>query len=530
MVRIRAIALLFSALLVGQVVGVSPAGAHAVLISAEPADGSMSRSAPEQVRLRFNEPVSLLQMQLRSPEGEATQLRPVTDGATVTAPLPAGLSYGSHVVSWRVVSSDGHPVGGSMVFSVGSASNVAPTVASTGLMVQAGIWLCRLALYLALFLGIGGAFFHAFFEMRWSSGKGWTAGFLMAGLAVIPLSVGLQGLDVLALPLGALVQAQTWRAGLPTSYGVLAIVAFAALLAALISIGMKQRHAARSLAGIAVLGAGVALAASGHASAATPQWLMRPAVAVHAMGVAIWAGGLVPLLLALRSEHPVAAGLARYSRHVPLAFMTMLLAGVVLAVVQVGAPALLFATSYGQILLVKLVLVACIVAIAAWHRWRLTARVVTGDGDARRRIVRTLAVETLLVGMVFGAVALWRFTPPPRAVSVVAAQAPVNLHFHGAKAMVDMMIAPSRVGPVAISLMTMTGDFQILDAKELTVAFALPSAGIEPIERAAEKDIEGHWRLDGFAFPAAGRWTVSVDVLVSDFEILKLSDDVEIAP
>jgi hypothetical protein len=54
--------------------------------------------------------------------------------------------------------------------------------------------------------------------------------------------------------------------------------------------------------------------------------------------------------------------------------------------------------------------------------------------------------------------------------------------------------------------------------------------GVEPIERRAERAGEGEWEVRGLIVPVSGRWQVSVDVLVSDFEKMRLDGDVTIAP
>ncbi len=47
--------------------------------------------------------------------------------ATLTIAVPP-LPDGTHVLSWRVISADGHPVGGSLIFSIGAPSVQPPAV------------------------------------------------------------------------------------------------------------------------------------------------------------------------------------------------------------------------------------------------------------------------------------------------------------------------------------------------------------------------------------------------------------------
>ena len=109
----------------------------------------------------FNEPVSPLVIRLVAPSGEVIAPAAVADNAIVTVTLPP-LRPGTHALSWRVVSGDGHPVAGTLVFSVGEVSASTPQFqpqAEPG--VRPSLWAAKLIIYAGLFIGIGGAFFQA---------------------------------------------------------------------------------------------------------------------------------------------------------------------------------------------------------------------------------------------------------------------------------------------------------------------------------------------------------------------------------
>jgi copper transport protein len=106
----------------------SLARAHAQLLSTEPAENAVLSTAPKTLTLRFNEPVSPLTLKLIGPDGRSTEVEPA-GGADVTVPLPAYLIAGTYVLSWRVVSADGHPIGGAMVLSVVKVTGAARVVA-----------------------------------------------------------------------------------------------------------------------------------------------------------------------------------------------------------------------------------------------------------------------------------------------------------------------------------------------------------------------------------------------------------------
>jgi copper transport protein len=203
--------------------------------------------------------------------------------------------------------------------------------------------------------------------------------------------------------------------------------------------------------------------------------------------------------------------------------------GIVLAVIQVQTLSALVATAYGRLLLVKLGLLAVLFALAAFNRWRLTAPVEAGNEVARKKLVRSIGVEVAIVLAIFGVVAGWRFTPPPRALAIAAAQ-PALVHIHTLKAMADISITPGHSGPVAASIMVMTGDFGPLDAKQMTLVLSKPDSGIEPLKRPAKKAGDGTWRVDDLVIPLPGKWTVGLDILVSDFDAVKIEGPIDIRP
>ena len=507
-----------------------PALAHASLIKTDPADGAVVARAPVRFALTFSEPVSPLVLTLVKPDGTAVSLTSFRlSDQTVEIDGPRALKSGTHVLSWRVISADGHPVGGSILFSVGAPSEPPAVPVAVDWVLRSAIWAGKVFLYIGLFLGVGGAFALSWLSRSTRAGQGFVTATILCGLAAAPFSLGFQGLDALGAPLSHLAQPVVWRTGLGTSFGWTVVIAMIALGLGLLSLaGPRATARPSALAGLAAVGA--ALAASGHASAAEPQWLTRSMVFLHGTGIAFWAGALMPLGLALRG-HAEEAGpfLRRFSRVILPVVTVLAIAGLVLAVIQVRTPAGLIDTAYGRLLLIKLALLVFLFTLAAVNRWKLTASAEAGATEVRRRLARSIGAEMLIVLAVFGVAAGWRFTPPPRALAIAAAQ-PVSVHIHALKAMADLTITPGHAGPVAVSMIIMTGDFGPLDAKEVTLVLSKPDSTIEPLKRAATKAGDGSWRVDNLAIPIPGRWTARLDILVSDFEMAKIEAPVDIRP
>lgn len=501
--------------------------AHASLVSAEPADGSVLSEAPKIVALRFNESVAPAVASLIDAEGKAhdVAMRAVDQSVEIT--LPARLPRGTQVLSYRVVSQDGHPIAGSLVFSIGAAtSNAAAGAESISVVVAGLIWLARIGVYLGLFVGVGGVFFAAWIGWGPSGGKV-ILGALRIGLVCAAFSLVLQGLDLLNLPLGALLTLAPWKGALGTSFGPSMLIAIASMAVARYAWQSPTMTIAWVLTALTMIGVGLSLATSGHAATAPPQWLTPTLVFVHGVAVAYWVGALAPLItMARRRDNGLPRAIRQFSNvAIPLVGL-LVLSGVVLAIIQLGSVGALFATWYGIILLVKLVLVTLLLGLAALNRLYLTPEIVMRVKHTRT-FGGSVVLEFLLVLFIFIAVAGWRFTTPPRALAE-SAPAPLAVHIHTETAMFQVLISPGKTGSDDFVLQLMTGDGSQLKAKEATLTLSLPARGIEPFERSATLGKDGYWHLTGVPLPQPGRWHMQIEALVTDFEKVTLEDDFEV--
>jgi copper transport protein len=501
------------------------ASAHASLVDAEPRDGSVLALAPKTVQLRFNEVVVPAVVRLIDAagrtRGDAT-VRAVNETIVIT--LPQDLPRGTQVVSYRVISADGHPVGGSMVFSIGAATAAAPIPADAG-SANGLIWLARIGVYLGLLVGVGGVFFGSWIGPV-HAGSNVIRTALVMGLFCAAASIGLQGLDVLDLPLRDIEISAPWKAGFATSLGPSLLIAVAAMVVALVAQRSPSGRVARALSMIAIAGVGLSLASSGHAATAPPQWLTRSAVFLHGIAVSFWVGALTPLAsMARRPVEGLLAGLDRFARVAIPVVGVLVLTGLVLAVVQLETLGALIETRYGMILSVKLALVVILLSLAALNRFRLTPAIASDPGNTRP-LWRSILAEWVVAAGILAVVAGWRFTPPPRALA--AAVTPLALHIHSDDAMFQVLVSPGVAGADSFVLQLMNGDASPLAAKEATLTLSLPERGIEPIERPAALGPDGYWHLRDVPVPYPGRWHVRIEALVTDFQKITLEDDIDV--
>lgn len=514
------------ALLLLMVVLPGRAFAHASLVTSDPVDGAVLAEPPARVVLTFNEPVAPLSLRLIGPDQTEREPAVEATGATVFVILPPELARGTHALSYRVASEDGHPVGGTLLFSIGAPSG-APEAAGDAHGVPAVLFGLRLVLLAGLVAGVGGVFALAVFGGPDPAARRVLAVITVVGFCAVPPLLAVQGLDALGFGLDRIGSLEAIRAGLATRFARtlgIAALSFGLAVAALRSAGRWRT----GLAAGALALVGLALAASGHAATAAPRWLTGPAVVVHGVAAAVWIGALLPLALGLGRLGGADGALARFSRAIPPVLMALVATGVLLAVVQVERPDALLDSPYGQVLLAKLALVALLLGVAAVNRWHHTQPALCGEAGAIRGLRRLIGLELVLAATILAVIGLWRFTPPPRALAVTAA-APQSLHLHGPLAMADITVAPGRAGPVTVTFSLLDGDFGPLVPQAVTAAFSHPERGLEPIVRVATATADGY-RIDGLSLPVPGRWTVRLEILVTDFDLAVLEGTFALAP
>jgi len=506
--------------------------AHAQLRQSQPAANAVLEAAPEMVVLRFNEPIAPLVLRWITPAGTETEVQGQAQDETLLVTPPADPGRGTHLLSWRVVSSDGHPVGGMLAFSIGHAS-----ATDVGNPAEATAWpaaIARFTLTLALVLAVGGAIFRHFVADGAASAPGTSFLAQFSGFAILPAAlaaIATQGLDMQGLPASALLTSAPWRAGLEAPVAVTAMLAILAGLLALLALRVvdgKALPGTKAMAGAAWLLAAASFATSGHATVAEPRMLSTPAVAAHGFALVFWIGCLPYLLLAMRGERALIA-LVRFSR-IALPLVVLLLAsGLGLAALQAGSPEALLASDYGRVLAAKLVLVAAMLALALFNRFRLTPALAGKDAGADVALKRSIGAEIVLGIAVLALASAFRLTPPPRALADQAE--PVLMHIHTDRLMADIEISPGRVGANGFSLFFQTGDFQPFTPQAAEITLQRTDREIENIRVKLQPAEDGTWHATALAqLPWPGAWSMRIAVLINDFEVVPLTETLFLEP
>ncbi|MFJ9911909.1 copper resistance CopC/CopD family protein [Actinacidiphila glaucinigra] len=390
----------------------APASAHAALVGSDPAQGSVVKTAPAQVRLTFSEGVLLSRDAIRvlGPDGERAETGDANDGGrgntTAAVALRPGLGNGTYTVAWKAVSADSHPVAGAFTFSIGAPSKTSvalPAQEVGGGAVGALYDIARYAAYLGFALLVGAAFFIGVCwpdgartrPMRRLVATGW-ATMVAATILLLMLRAPYANGGTLgdAFDLGGVRDVLDTRPGAALLSRLLLLAAGAVFIAVLFGSWAKREDPVerQDLAwGLAIGGTVVSVglaatwAMAEHASVGIQASVAMPVDIVHLLAVAVWLGGLTALLAALWSGQRVErATVQRFSKIAFGAVVTLVVTGVYQSWRQLGSWDALVSTGYGQLLLVKVGLVIVLVELA-WLSRRWTARL--GEAAVRGRAV-----------------------------------------------------------------------------------------------------------------------------------------------
>ncbi|CAN5455487.1 hypothetical protein BH10ACT6_BH10ACT6_13850 [soil metagenome] len=442
-------------------VGASPASAHSELERSDPPNGGVAAVGRSALTLWFTEVISdgASTFELRTSDGVRVPVEASVSEADergivrITTPP---LDRATYVLDWNVLASDdGHSTAGSLAFGVGTRpAVVAPSTGGfPGLSGPLLRWIDLSAIILAIgAVAVSGRVFGA----MGASGvvprrRSISIGAVAASTAVIsgavtPLFLVQRGDS----SLGAWVDV-TWATLIGTGWGQLWLARGIALLLAAGALIVAARSNRTGLwlriAGVALLGAVVLEAWSGHASTVPG----RAAAAVvssafHLVAAGIWAGGLVVVaicLIPMMRRQPstrgrvLATAWQSFSPMAAVATVVLLATGLYEAGVQIPDLTFVASTVYGGTVAVKVALLAAALVLAGINTLLINPGLATRVGRQLgrpagwaplplRHFPKVVAAELLILVVAVGAAGVLTSVPASRDIASATRQ--VSLH------------------------------------------------------------------------------------------------------
>ncbi|MCX4884205.1 CopD family protein [Streptomyces sp. NBC_00847] len=414
-----------------------PASAHTELESSAPKNGTRLTHTPATVNLAFSEAVDPDDVHIKAAGKPLTVTRGADDRA-VHVLVPKTSGQDRLTLNWQVLDmEDGHTTSGVLSFRLTARASAtdaaAPPVPHPSETVHTAWITARWAGYLALALYVGGL---AFVALLWPQGAGdrrtrriltlsWAV-----GLAASLVTPGLQSAYGAMGTLGDVFRGATYTPLSGTEVGVVAAcrvlmwVLAAIVLAAVLQGGNGTARSPGWRVGALAVTVGLLRTTSmtGHNSEGTHPGWGAVADLVHLLGVSLWLGGLTLLLFGVlprRRPEELSAVVSGYSTLAGVSVAAIVAAGTVLTWQVVGSFDALVDTGYGRLLLLKLAVLALVLAIAqrsrGWVRTRLDIAVLLrGDRATVRPFIHSVAAETGLVLVVLAATSLLVTSAPGR--------------------------------------------------------------------------------------------------------------------
>jgi copper transport protein len=569
----------------GVLVTAAPASAHATLLRTDPAAGAILTDAPSEVTLTFSESVgtALGKVTVVDPDGKAAHQGKFTQrkGAEAAVKLKSGLRDGTYLVSYRVISADGHPISGGFTFSIGSPSQQAAAVtgsesASVDPTVRGLLSLSKYAGYLGMALLAGAVLMLvALWPRRLpSTGPGRLAwigwGLLFGGTLVslviqTPYSTGgtladLSWADLVSTAETTVGKAQVIRLGLLVGGSTLLWRITKAKPLGTAEWGLLSAF------GVTLL---ITWPFSGHAWASPGRLLSIPADAIHVGAMAVWVGGLVVLaryLLPAARPAELAVILPVWSRWATYAVVALAFTGTIEALLEIGTFGALISTTYGRLVIAKVLGLAAILSVAAlaraWVRQRYPVAVahafaedsgaeakpakaakttsaakatpatkgtkakakveeepVEDDADGVTRLRSRVLVELALAAVVIMLATALVQTSPGRtaATATVPDDLPFTATVTTSTLVLQIDMSPAKRGNNSMHLTAFTKDGKSFKVLEWKASIAMPAKGLESVDIPLLAITENH-AIGEIQLPVSGDWKLKAIARTSDVD------------
>ncbi len=229
--------------------------------------------------------------------------------------------------------------------------------------------------------------------------KKWQLGFLLAGLLAAMAQIPIEAASLSDSGWQGLVNTFMLTIVWQSVIGDQALLRITGLFLALLTVIFWQKpyqnrnplNLIATLAALLIIA--ISFSITGH-SASDAFWV-QAILSMHVVAVSLWIGSLWPLYKSCSSlpTQTVKTLMEDFGRFALIVVLLLISCGVVLVVRFVDSIADLFTTGYGQLILLKLLLVSSMLMMAAWHKLVLVPKLIQQHSISA--LQKSIAVETV---------------------------------------------------------------------------------------------------------------------------------------
>ncbi|EAD5867739.1 copper resistance protein CopC [Listeria innocua] len=511
------------------IVPVQHVSAHAYLENSNPADQSHIKTAPEKVTLVFNEEIEadfpLIEVKDSSGKRVETGKTAVSkkNDHMVEASLPAELKADVYSVSWRVVSADGHAVSGVISFKLGDtkATFQSTEVPSNAFDLQiSSVQKAILYIGFSLFIGmlVFGLGLYPRKEQLTAKITTRLKKIIWFALAFLGTALLMQLFVQTSITTGVSIsesfQPDKLAAFLTTKTGYIWLSELISWLVLVIfTVIMVRKNKQWSwfalLTESALIGYLIfAKAQNGHAAASADKIVSITADMLHMIAASVWVGGILVLLFVLPKTGKAREVWSRFAIIAIIAVASILVSGLLMAVMNIGQMSNLFTTNYGKILLFKIGL------------FLLMALLVLGHYIYLKLKNKKLPFKTILIELIIGTIILIVAsvltnvqTPPPPAPKAFDE----TITAEGENAKINLRVEPATVGQNQFIITFTSADGATkTDFEQVTITTKSTKTD-EKATFQAKLANENQYFAEGLYINQTGKWEITVHGLTKDF-------------
>ncbi|WP_326850360.1 copper resistance protein CopC [Bacillus haynesii] len=366
--------------------------AHAYIVNSTPAENQELKKAPAEIKIEFNEAIQkgFHSITVRNSSGERvdsgkTEIDP-QNAKIMTVKLKPKLQDDIYSAEWRAVSADGHPVSGTIPFSIGNIQGGLPKDQqnqASGLP-AADTVIERVLLYTGFSLFIGAALFQLVWhrpENGWPGDKRRrlkrikNAALLLTGAAII-IQLPLQTKANAGVSWSGAFQPSLLQETLLNTTGGMLWLINIAIIALLVFCSNRKGLKSAILSLFLFAGLLFVKSLDGHAASTSAGYMTTAMNFIHLNAASIWTGGLAMFVLFfgkdwLKSDkNLIWETIRRFSPWALVSAGLLIFSGLFNSFFIVHTLDNLFGTAYGKALLVKSVLVLLMIGLGAFHYFR----------------------------------------------------------------------------------------------------------------------------------------------------------------